>query len=178
MESQTRRFGVQTGASGHDGLDGAHGGAAPVGVLKTSDNVSLLRGVYEAFRRGDIPAVLGAMHPDIMWNEAENVTYDDGAPFVGPDQVLHKLFIRLGSEWDGFRVDVEEILDCGQRVVALARYRAVYKATGRQLDAQVAHVWTLEEGKVTRFDQYTDTLQFAEVAGQRDRKLRAHTAAV
>ena len=71
--------------------------------------------------------------------------------------MLQKLFMRLGSEWDGFRVDVEEILDCGQRVVALARYRAVYKATGKQLDAQVAHVWTVEDGKVIRFDQYTDT---------------------
>lgn len=143
-----------------------------------SDNVSLLRGAYEAFGRGDIPAVLGVMHPDVTWNEAENVTYDDGGPFIGTEQVLQKLFMRLGSEWDGFRVDVEEILDCGQRVVALARYRAVYKATGKQLDAQVAHVWTVEDGKVTRFDQYTDTLQFAEVTGQRDRELRSRTPAV
>lgn len=143
-----------------------------------TDNVSLLRGAYEAFGRGDIPAVLGVLHPDITWNEAENVTYDDGAPFVGTDQVLQKLFMRLGSEWDGFRVDVEEILDCGQRVVALVRYRAVYKATGGQLDAQAAHVWTVEDGKVTRFNQYTDTLQFAEVTGQRDRAIRPRTATV
>lgn len=143
-----------------------------------SDNVSLLRGAYEAFGRGDVPAVLAVMHPDITWNEAENVTYDDGAPFIGTDQVLQKLFMRLGSEWEGFRVDVEEILDCGSRVVVLARYRAVYKATGKQLDAQVAHVWTVEGGQVTRFDQYTDTLQFAEVTGQRDREILRRTAAV
>lgn len=56
--------------------------------------------------------------------------------------------------------------------------RGVYRATGKEVDAGVAHVWTVEDGKLARFDQFTDTLQFAEVTGQRDREIRRRSAAV
>ena len=44
------------------------------------DNLTLVKGVYEAFGRGDIPAVLGTMSPDIKWYDAEsNPARRDGA---------------------------------------------------------------------------------------------------
>jgi hypothetical protein len=36
---------------------------------------------------------------------------------------------------------------------------------GKPLDAEVAHVWDFRDGKVVRFQQYTDTWQFAQVTG-------------
>ena len=36
------------------------------------DNVSFLKDVYDAFGRGDIPTVLGAMSPEIKRHEAES----------------------------------------------------------------------------------------------------------
>ncbi len=50
-------------------------------------------------------------------------------------------------------------------VVVLGRYRGTNKATGRPLDAQLAHVWRVRDGKAVRFQQYTDTLQAARVTG-------------
>ncbi len=59
------------------------------------DNVKLLMDLYDAFGRGDIPAVLGAMSPDIKWYEAENNPYmPSGEAWVGPDAVLANLFMR------------------------------------------------------------------------------------
>lgn len=46
-----------------------------------------------------------------------------------------------------------------------ARYRATVGSTNRPLDAQVAHIWDFREGKAVRWQQYTDTWQFAEVTG-------------
>ena len=40
--------------------------------------------------------------------------------------------------------------------------------TGRSLDAQACHVWTLSNGKVTRFQQYVDTAQLFDVMGARN----------
>jgi ketosteroid isomerase-like protein len=51
--------------------------------------------------------------------------------------------------------------------VALGRYKGVFKATGRALDAQLVHVWRVEDGKVVAFQQYTDTLQTAQVIERR-----------
>lgn len=45
------------------------------------------------------------------------------------------------------------------------RYRAVAAGTGRILDAEVCDVWTVRDGKLAEFREYTDTWQFAEVKG-------------
>jgi len=39
------------------------------------DNVTLLKGLYDAFGRGDMPTVLGAMNPGIQWHQAESNPY-------------------------------------------------------------------------------------------------------
>jgi len=131
----------------------------------TTDNVKLVQGIYDAFAAGDVPGVLGAMSPDIVWNEAENFPYADGNPYVGPDAVLAGVFARCIDEWDGFAVEVEELLDAGETVVALGRYLGVYKATGRPQRTQLVHVWRVSGGKVVAFQQYVDTLQVAQVTG-------------
>lgn len=131
-----------------------------------SPNVNLVRGIYEAFAAGDVPRVLGAFDAKIVWNEAESFPYADGNPYVGPDAVLHGVFGRCVSEWTGFAAVVEELLDAGDAVVALGRYGGVCKATGREQRTQFAHVWRVSGGKVTRFQQYADTLHVAKVMGR------------
>ncbi|HYI39225.1 MAG TPA: nuclear transport factor 2 family protein [Allosphingosinicella sp.] len=131
----------------------------------SDENVALVRAIYEAFAAGDIPGVTGLMSPDIVWNEAENFPYADGNPYRGPEAILGGVFARLGSEWEGFAARPEEFLGAGEAVVVLGRYGGACKATGHVLDAQFAHVWRVEGGKATRFQQYTDTLQAARVSG-------------
>ncbi|HCK85093.1 MAG TPA: DUF4440 domain-containing protein [Hyphomonadaceae bacterium] len=128
-----------------------------------STNGELIKGLYAAFARGDVPSVLAAMAPDIVWNEAENFPYADGNPYVGPEAVLNGVFARLGEEWDGFSAVPDEIIDAGDTIVSLGRYGGAPKATGKKISAQFAHVWRLKSGKVTSFQQYTDTLQAVRV---------------
>ncbi len=130
-----------------------------------SANLNLIRAIYDAFAAGDIPGVVSRMSPDIIWNEAEGFAYADGNPYRGPDAVLSGVFARLGSEWEGLAVIPEEFLDAGDAVVVLGRYRGTYKATGRAIDAQMAHVWRVEGGKATAFQQYVDTAQLTRASG-------------
>jgi hypothetical protein len=130
-------------------------------------NAEIMRGLYQSFGAGDIPAVLAAMSPDIEWREAESNPYKmDGKPWVGPDAVVQNLFARLGEEWEGFTVTPASFHDAGQTVAVEGRYTGKYKATGRGLDAQFCHVWKLENGKVKSFQQFTDTAQLQHVMGQ------------
>jgi ketosteroid isomerase-like protein len=128
-------------------------------------NADRIRSLYEAFGTGDIPAVLGMMSPEIVWNEAEHFPYADGNPYIGPEAVLQGVFARCGGEWDGFGVEIEDIIDGGDTVVALGRYTGTYKATGRSQRTQMVHVWRFEDGVITGFQQYADTLQVARVIG-------------
>ena len=129
----------------------------------SQENVALIRGIYDGFAAGDVAAVLGAMSADIVWNEAENFPYADRNPYVGPQAVAEGVFARCIGEWDGFTVTVDEILDAGDTIVALGRYSGTYKATGKAMNAQLAHVWRVEGGKAKSFQQYADTLQAARV---------------
>ena len=124
-------------------------------------NVNLVRRVYDAFAKGDVAGVLGGMDAGIVWNEAENFPYADGNPYVGPEAVANGVFARCGSEWDGFSATPDELIDAGDTVIALGRYGGVYKATGKAIHLQFAHVWRVKNGKLTAFQQYTDTLQAA-----------------
>ena len=128
----------------------------------SQENVELMQRMYEAFARGDVETVLGQMDEGIEWNEAENFIYADRNPYVGPQAVLEGVFARIGEDWEVFEVKPEEFLDAGDRVVSLGRYNAKHKATGSEVWAQFAHVCSVRGGKVTSFQQYTDTKQFAE----------------
>ena len=129
-------------------------------------NVEVIRGIYEAFGRGDVPAVLGQMDQRIEWREAENFIYADRNPYMGPQAVLEGVFMRFGAEWEGFTVTPEEWLDAGNHVVVLGTYTGRSKETGREVRAQFAHVWGVRGERVVRFQQYTDTKQFAEAVAK------------
>ncbi|MCA1600148.1 MAG: nuclear transport factor 2 family protein [Acidobacteria bacterium] len=119
-------------------------------------NLNSVQSVYDAFAKGDIPAVLGFLSPDVEWTEAEGFPY--GGTYVGPDAVLAGVFMRLGTEWDGFAAVPDEFIDGGDTVVVPGKYSGTYKATGKSFQANFAHVWKVREGKAVRFVQYVDTL--------------------
>ena len=132
----------------------------------SEESVHVVKGLYEAFGRGDIPAVLAALDPRVEWREAENFIYADGNPYVGPQAVLEGVFMRLGSEWEGFAVSAEGVLDAGETVVGHGHYSGTYKQTGARVRAEFAHLFTFRGGKVVKFQQYTDTAQFLKAVGE------------
>ncbi len=119
-------------------------------------NSDIIRELYAAFANGDVPGVVEALDAEIRWTEAEGFPY--GGTYVGPDAVLTNVFARLGSEWEGYAAVPHAFVAEGDTVVALGDYGGTYKATGKSFSAPFAHVWTLREGKVVRFQQYTDTV--------------------
>ena len=131
------------------------------------DYVSLVRKICEGIERGDPQPLLAALADDVVWNEAEHSTLWPGTSFVGRDAIISGVFARIPRHFDGLQLEVQRIVGCGDTVLVEGRYRAVARATGRRLDAQVAHVWQFKDDKVIRWQQYTDTWQFAEVTGIR-----------
>lgn len=131
----------------------------------SQQNMEVICGIYESLSKGDVSAVLGQMHKDIEWREAENFIYADRNPYVGPQAVLEGVFMRLASEWADFTVIPEEWLDAGNHIVVLGSYTGRHKESGREVRAQFAHIWGVTHGRAVRFQQYTDTKQFADAIG-------------
>ena len=128
--------------------------------------VSTVRRLYEAFASGDIPTVLAALDPKVEWSEAEHFIYAGGNPYIGPQAVLEGVFMKFATEWDGFKVSPDEVLDAGDTAIGLGHYSGTYKSTGAKVRAQFAHFFTFRDGKVVKFQQYTDTAQFSEAVNK------------
>lgn len=132
----------------------------------SQSGTQFVQGLYEAFGRGDAATVLACLDPEIVWMEAENIPYADRNPYRGPQQVGEGVFGRIAAEWDGFTVTPERMVEQGDHVVVMGRYRGTYRATGQRVNSQFVHAWTLRAGRAIAFQQYADTLQFARVMGQ------------
>ncbi|MCF8245338.1 MAG: ester cyclase [Saprospiraceae bacterium] len=135
---------------------------AQLGVVSASGNVAVVDGLYQAFAKGDIPAALAPMDANIAWNEAEGFPYSDKNPYIGPDAVLNGVFARIGAEWEYWNLTGIQLHEMsGNQVLATLRYKAKHKNTGKTIDSQTAHLWTLKDGKIVAFQQFTDTKQAA-----------------
>jgi ketosteroid isomerase-like protein len=142
--------------------------AAPPPVVATdaaSDaaNQAVVEALYRAFAANDGATIGGLLAADLVWMEAESGPYADRNPYNGPAAVFEGVFARIGAGYEGFVVTPTVFIASGDRVVALGRYTGTNRATGEALDAQFAHVFTVTGGKVTRFQQYTDTAQWVDV---------------
>jgi len=125
-----------------------------------SSNLEVIKGAYNAFSTGDIPAFLGAMDSKIEWNEAENFPYADGNPYIGADAIVQGVFARIGADWEYFTLsDHVYHVTLDALVIVTGRYNAKHRVTGKVIRAQFTHMWTLKNGKITRYQQYADTLQ-------------------
>ena len=126
-------------------------------------NADTLRGMYDAFGRGDVPGLLGAMDDKIEWQEPASLPFDDQ---VGPQAIAENIFGPVTSQMDGFVVDVREIVDGGDIVCGIGVYRGKGAENGVALDADFVHVWRFgPDGKVTGFRTYTDTHLWRQALG-------------
>ena len=125
--------------------------------VTTTEPRAVVESVYILFAAGDVEAFVALMAPDIVWNEAEGNPYADLNPYIGPDAVLTGLFARLLSDWDNFTATPNELVVDGNRVVVFGRYGQTWKPTSQVLDIPFVHSWTVEDGQLVAFQQYTDT---------------------
>jgi ketosteroid isomerase-like protein len=132
----------------------------------SQENIDLVRSAYEAYNRRDPEAVLHRFDPAIDWNTPASLAW--GAHVRGIEAVAQ--FFQQLQPYMGYRheVAIGELLDAGDRVVAIVRHVGV-APDGRDYDVPSIMVWTAAGGKLTAMEEQLDTLAMAratEGAGQ------------
>ena len=131
--------------------------------VESVTNADRVKKLYDAFAEGNVPSVLAGLAADVSWNEAENFIYADGNPYIGHDAVVNGVFARLGAEWEYWNLTDKAFMNIEDgKVLVTGRYQAKNKTSGKLLDSQFAHLWTMNDTLVASFQQYTDTKQAAE----------------
>ena len=128
----------------------------------TEDLAAIVRGAYEAFGHGDIPAVLAVLAPDVEWVESEATGIPTRGTHTGPQQVVENVFAVVPQDWQEFALVPEDFFADGDTVIVRGRVRAVAKASGKSMDAPFVHVFTLAGGKIQRMTNHHDTALWME----------------
>lgn len=76
---------------------------------------------------------------------------------------IYEAFGPLAQDIPDFAATPEELIASGDTVAVVAHYTGTGKATGKELDLRVVHVWDVRDGKIARFRQFADTAKFLEV---------------
>ena len=126
-----------------------------------TDTHDAVRRFYAALARGDVPGVLALLDPAVEWTEAERFPYFAGT-WHGPDEIVRGLLEPLGRDWTSFKVEADAFVAEGDEAVAFGNYVGTHRRTGRSLTAPFAHRWTVRDGRIVRFVQYTDTAKVLE----------------
>ena len=118
-----------------------------------TENAERVRGFYEAAAAGD-PGAMEIFAAEVTFHMPEVLPH--GGTIVGVE-ALGRYFAEVQTRWEDFRVELEDLVDGGARVVALGRFCGRPRANGRYAEIPFALVWTMEGGTAVRVDEYTDT---------------------
>jgi uncharacterized protein len=126
------------------------------------ENVELVRRSFDLFGRGEMEALLRYVDPDIETIEPPEIP--GSASYRGYDG-LAAAYRHWASQWDDFRVEVEELIDAGSDVVAVTRHHGTGRASGVTVGGLVAYVFTVRDGKLARMQIFNTKAEALEAAG-------------
>jgi uncharacterized protein len=123
--------------------------------------LTLVKGLYESFGRGDIDAIISGLTPDVYWQvNGQHSDYPLIGVWNGPGEV--KKFFAGVAELEQFsEFSPKEFCPSGDMVFVLGHYAGKVIKTGRAFASDFVHVFTLRGGKVCKFREFTDTACFA-----------------
>jgi len=113
------------------------------------DHVITAQAIYEAFGRGDVPAILKHLAVDIAWDQ-DAPAY--GVPIYEPGTGkahVERFFAAL-QDLEFLRFEPTNFLSGGNQVAVPINVQVRVKATGRLVKALEVHLWTFgDDGKVS-----------------------------
>jgi ketosteroid isomerase-like protein len=124
--------------------------------MSEQDNERVVREMYAALARGDVPGVLDRLAEDIEWKIAGPSELPYAGLHRGRDEVA-RFFETFGRAAEFEVFEPQEYFARADKVVVLGRERQRVKATGRVVETEWAMVFTVSGGKIARYHNFIDT---------------------
>lgn len=136
------------------------------------ENVEIVRRIYDAVGRRDTKSILALYDAGVELRFSPGTLADhivSGTLVWTGHDGLRTFDRELREAFDNFETTVEELIDAGEHVVTVSRYRARGRASGVEIDGPLQFlVWRIREGKVTRVHWYPTRTEAFEAAGLRE----------
>ena len=132
----------------------------------SDDNKAIIERVYEVFGNRDYEAVMSHFAEYIEWQAADSSPLADQSPYHGIEAIRNGVFARIAAAFEKLIVVPDEIFSGEGRVAVLGYYHGKFRGKEHEFRTQVAHIWTLRDGRAVKFQQYLDTLKVAKDAAE------------
>jgi ketosteroid isomerase-like protein len=126
-------------------------------------NVEIVRSGYERFR-STRQFVAENVGPDFVWDMSNFHGWPEQQIYEGVEGAEAFLNEWIAA-WDDWELQAETFHDAGEKVVVLVRQRGRSKAAGMPVEMHLAQVWTLNEGKQTRMEMYSNPDEALKAVG-------------
>ena len=133
----------------------------------SQENVEAFKSAIDAYNRRDVEAVLAVHDPEVEWHAALQDMLGGEASVYRGHQGLRELVRDLDESFSELQIEITQIRDLGERLVAIGHLRGSGKESGAGVESPIGYVLDLAEGKVTRVRSYLDPQEALEVAGLR-----------
>ena len=131
----------------------------------SQENVEAMRKALDAWNRGDLEGWLEPTHPEVVWSSAIARSIEGREATYHGHAGMRRFWAEWRAVWD-LTIEVEEIRDLGDTLVALGRMRTHGKGSGVDLDSPVAYVAELDgDGLAVRVQAYLDTAEALKAVG-------------
>ncbi len=131
--------------------------------FKNMNNIDTVKKMYELFATKDYEAIKKIFDKNIRWNQMRG--FPGGGQYIGAEPIFEKVFDGFRKDWTDWKATITRYIDSGDGVFVVGCYEGTYKATGRSMQADFACEYKVKEGKITEFNQYTDTLLIGQAMG-------------
>jgi len=126
-------------------------------------NVEIVRHYYEALNRGGPEEANALVAEDFVADASRRPV--DPEVLSGRDEALAAA-LRVYETWGkSLRVEPEELIPVGERVIAVVRNRGRGPTSRAKVESKTAQVWTIRGGKLARFEYYGSKEEALEAAG-------------
>ncbi len=128
----------------------------------SEENLQVVRAWFDAFSRGDMPAFLELTDSSVVFTPIPGPGDDES--FHGHEGLLQGI-TQVTEIWDDFSVELREMRDFDDHVLASFRWWGRGPRSGIQMEVDICALFTFREGKVVRLKLFTSEQQALEAAG-------------
>lgn len=130
--------------------------------MSTESNVRVVQSLYAAFGRGDVPAVMESLDPNITWTNPGPAEFRYFGTHHGKEAVLGNVFMFLAENMEIHVFEPREFFANGDRVVVLLHMELTVRRSGRRVTQEVAHTFKMKDGRPVEFHDFQNSYAIAE----------------
>jgi ketosteroid isomerase-like protein len=131
----------------------------------SQENVEAFTRGLEAGNRGDVETLLEVLDPEVAWHSALHALLGGEATVYRGHDGVREMLRDLYEAFDEIHIEISEIRDLGDRLVAIGRTRTRGKASGADVESPIGFGTEFKNGKAISIRGYLDPKQALEAAG-------------